>query len=714
MSRHRDVRNINLDDELDDDALSDGGEEEMTEQYQAELNASFEQVLDVIGGEETTGISEREIKEYLWQCYFKVDQTIEWALDEQERRRLARERKDIDSNQGVPTVVLDEHLPNHYSSESSQMPAHYENNGRSRVPLIVLAQQQQRMQQQEEMQRQMQNYELVNDEESSTEATPQLPRRMLSTITEKSERTEPYWSPNTQYNQNPPPPSSITTSYGQVINRDTQYETHVSENPNSIPPSPSPSVVRRLSQYSPPPSLLRSDSRSSTSSAHAPSVSVPPIDTIPDIPDTNSRSTRHVPAPVKKTSKLSQLAANARASNMSLAKTERSGPSGSAIDEGSVRTWPALRPTATSIPPSPSPLPATRLSTHSSAHSSTTSIIRKAVQTAMELEALDQQRPPKVPPKDPPRDPTPAPTDSVPASNDPIPASNNPTPAPSQSRSLEPQTPTPPTSPRRALSINRPAAPTPSRKAELPSPDTVRKPSKLALLAQSKAAPKAVARPIPTKGPSLLDSDIGRKPKPGQHFTKYLAPVANGDTVTTAITYSYESLRTLTDPKRPPEEAPYVVTLEEALEKKPSKLAAKIKKMQEKHRSIVLPEHEEVELPSAPPLFLPSSAPRALPSAFATILVDDLTSSKHKAKQKDGHHKSKTKHRRQDSAEEGIRHSREEAAPIVPGLASPAAFKFDEPSPDDVVMRARQGSALANKGALPSAARTKASSSTKA
>lgn len=482
--------------------------------------------------------------------------------------------------------------------------------------------------------------------------------------------------------------------------RDTHHETHISENPNSIPPSPSESVVRRLSQYSPPPSLPRSDSRSSMSTAHAPSVSVPPIDTIPDIPDTNSRSTHHVPAPVKKVSKLSQLAANARASNMSLARTERSGPSGSAIDEGSVRTWPALRPTATSIPPSPSPRPETHVSAKSSAPSSTSSIIRKAIRTAMELEALDNA-PPKVPPKDLPRDITPAPTD-------PVPASNGPSPAPSQPRSFEPRTPTPPMSPRRALSINRPAAPTPSKKAALPSPDSVRKPSKLALLAQSKAAPKAVTRPIPTKGPSILDSDIGRKPKPGQHFTKYLAPVANGDTVTTAITYSYESLRTLTDPKRPPEEAPYVVTLEEALEKKPSKLAAKIRKLQEKHRSIVLPEHEEVELPSTSPLFLPSSAPRALPSAFATILVDDLPSSKHKAK---GHHKSKTKHRRHESAEE---HS-EEAAPIVPGLASPAAFKFDEPSPDDVVMRARQGSSLANKGALPSTAqRTKASSSTKA
>ncbi|KAG7448925.1 uncharacterized protein BT62DRAFT_652943 [Guyanagaster necrorhizus] len=397
---------------------------------------------------------------------------------------------------------------------------------------------------------------------------------------------------------------------------------------------------------------------------------------------------------------------------MSLAKTERSGPSGSAIDEGSVRTWPALRPTATSVPPSvppsPSPLPVAHLSANASVHSSTSSLIRKAIQTAMELEALDQV-PPKVPPKDPPRDPMPAPIE-------PVPASKGHTPAPSQPQSIQPQTPTPPMSPRRALSINRPAAPTPSKNAELPSPDTVRKPSKLALLAQSKAAPKAVAKPVPTKGPSLLDSDIGRKPKPGQQFTKYLAPVANGDTVTTAITYSYESLRTLTDPKRPPEEAPYVVTLEDALEKKPSKLAAKIKKMQEKHRSIVLPEHEEVELPSTAPLFLPSSAPRALPSAFATILVDDLTSSKHKAKQRDGHHKSTTKHMRHGSAEQDTRHSREEPAPpIVPGLTSPAAFKFDEPSPDDVVMRARQGSSLANKGALLSAAqRTKVSSSTKA
>ncbi|KAK0231134.1 hypothetical protein IW262DRAFT_460489 [Armillaria fumosa] len=668
MSRHRDVRNINVDDELDDDALSDGGGEEMTEQEQAELNATFEQVREVIGDEETTGISEREIKDYLWDCFFKVDQTIQWAFDEQERRRVALERKDI---QGVPTVVLDE------TPYSSEMPLHFENNGRSRLPLIVLAQQQ--MQEQAEMQRQnMQDYEPVTYDDMSTQPTPP-PRRMLSTITERSERTEPpYWSPNTQYLQKPPPPSSTATSYGQMINRDTHHETHISENPNSIPPSPSESVVRRLSQYSPPPSLPRSDSRSSMSTTHAPSVSVPPIDTIPDIPDTNSRSTRHVPTPVRKTSKLSQLAANARASNMSLARTERSGPSGSAIDEGSVRTWPALRPTATSIPPSPSPRPETHVSAKSSAPSSTSSIIRKAIQTAMELEALDNA-PPKVPPKDSPREITPAATD-------PVPASNGHTPAPSRPRSLEPRTPTPPM-----------------------SPHTVRKPSKLALLAQSKAAPKAVTRPIPTKRPSILDSDIGRKPKPGQHFTKYLTPVANGDTVTTAITYSYESLRTLTDPKRPPEEAPYVVTLEEALEKKPSKLAAKIKKLQEKHRSIVLPEHEEVELPSTPPLFLPSSAPRALPSAFATILVDDLASSKHKAK---GHHKSKTKHRRHESAEE---HSHEEAAPIVPGLASPAAFKFDEPSPDDVVMRARQGSSLANKGALPSTAqRTKASSSTKA
>ncbi|KAK0242422.1 hypothetical protein EDD85DRAFT_288059 [Armillaria nabsnona] len=687
MSRHRDVRNINLDDELDDDALSDGGDEETTEQEQAELDAAFEQVRDIIGDEDTTGISEHEIKEYLWERFFQVDQTIQWALDEQERRRLARERKDTP---GVPTVVLDE---NPYSSD---IPPHYENN---RVPLIVQAQQ--RMQGQEEMQHQnMQYYEPEMDDDMSSQPS-QPPRRMLSTITERSERTEPpYWSPNTQYLQNPPPPSSTATSYGQMISIDTHHETHISENPNSIPPSPSESVVRRLSQYSPPPSLPRSDSRSSTSTAHAPSVSVPPIDTIPDIPDTNSRSTHHVPAPVK-VSKLSQLAANARSSNMSLARTERSGPSGSAIDEGSVRTWPALRPTATSIPPSPSPRPETHVSAKSSAPSSTSSIIRKAIRTAMELEALDNA-PPTVAPKDPPRDITPAPTD-------PVPASNGPSPAPSQPRSLEPRTPTPSMSPRRALSINRPAAPTPSKKPALPSPDTVRKPSKLALLAQSKAAPKAVTRPIHTKGPSILDSDIGRKPKPGQHFTKYLAPVANGDSVTTAITYSYESLRTLTDPKRPPEEAPYVVTLEEALEKKPSKLVAKIRKLQEKHRSIVLPEHEEVELPSKSPLFLPSSAPRALPSAFATILVDDLASSKHKAK---GHHKSKTKHRRHESAE---KHSREEAAPIVPGLASPAAFKFDEPSPDDVVMRARQGSSLANKGALPSTAqRTKASSSTKA
>ncbi|KAF9045950.1 hypothetical protein BDZ89DRAFT_100825 [Hymenopellis radicata] len=100
MSRHRDVRNLNLDDELDDDALSDGGEEEMSEKDQAALEAAFEQVISVIGDSNTTGLSDKQVKAALWDAYFDVEETIEWALGEQERRHLAQVRK------GEPLLTL--------------------------------------------------------------------------------------------------------------------------------------------------------------------------------------------------------------------------------------------------------------------------------------------------------------------------------------------------------------------------------------------------------------------------------------------------------------------------------------------------------------------------------------------------------------------------------------------------------------------------------
>jgi HBS1 N-terminus len=84
-------------DELDDDALSDGGEEEMTieqqglpeanmlasvhaEYAQAQMNDGLEQVRLVIGNEVTSELSDNSIKDALWEYYFDIERTVQWAL----------------------------------------------------------------------------------------------------------------------------------------------------------------------------------------------------------------------------------------------------------------------------------------------------------------------------------------------------------------------------------------------------------------------------------------------------------------------------------------------------------------------------------------------------------------------------------------------------------------------------------------------------------
>lgn len=113
MSRHRDFHNLNIHgltlplnnlnklskplDELDDDALSDGGEEEMTieqqglpeanilasvqaEYVQAQMNDGLEQVRLTIGNQVMSELSDNSIKDALWEYYFDVEKTVQWAL----------------------------------------------------------------------------------------------------------------------------------------------------------------------------------------------------------------------------------------------------------------------------------------------------------------------------------------------------------------------------------------------------------------------------------------------------------------------------------------------------------------------------------------------------------------------------------------------------------------------------------------------------------
>ncbi|KAF8076072.1 hypothetical protein FPV67DRAFT_396363 [Lyophyllum atratum] len=79
MSRHRHFRNLNINDEMDDDALSDGGEEDMTEEQHARLLHGLEHVRAVLGDEGVSGLSDKDIKDALWEFFFDEEKAIQWA-----------------------------------------------------------------------------------------------------------------------------------------------------------------------------------------------------------------------------------------------------------------------------------------------------------------------------------------------------------------------------------------------------------------------------------------------------------------------------------------------------------------------------------------------------------------------------------------------------------------------------------------------------------
>ncbi|KZV64027.1 hypothetical protein PENSPDRAFT_190631 [Peniophora sp. CONT] len=93
MSRHRFVRNLDLDAERDDGALSDGADEEMTPEQTAQMEDGLERVRTVLGSEAESGLSDGIVRDMLWEAFFDVDQTIDWLVLEQEKQKQARERK---------------------------------------------------------------------------------------------------------------------------------------------------------------------------------------------------------------------------------------------------------------------------------------------------------------------------------------------------------------------------------------------------------------------------------------------------------------------------------------------------------------------------------------------------------------------------------------------------------------------------------------------
>lgn len=201
--------------------------------------------------------------------------------------------------------------------------------------------------------------------------------------------------------------------------------------------------------------------------------------------------------------------------------------------------------------------------------------------------------------------------------------------------------------------------------------------SKLALLAQQKvSANKAPKLPAPK--------------------TEYLVPTANGPTATTAITTTYQSLFSLTDPKRPAympklEVAPLPTTTQ-VQQPKTSKLAMKVKKAGEKPVAQV-PAEEPEEATTAPlsPIFQAPPRSRAPPSAFASVLLqEDLVLFKPQRR---------VKERRKPGS--GDQESRKparakRAEEVVSSLTPPSSFAFDSPSPDDVIFSARRGTSLSH------------------
>ncbi|ESK93714.1 hypothetical protein Moror_1412 [Moniliophthora roreri MCA 2997] len=683
MSRHRYVKNLNIDDELDDDALSDGGEEEMTQEQHMQMIDALERVREVIGEEDISGIPDSEVRDAIWYYNFDVENTVSWCIQEQEKRRAARERQGVNP------------YSNEYGSE------------RSRIPLIYLAQQ--RMAEQGQHQGwEEQEYDDLPEHEVEQEE-PVVPvlqskRSLLSTITEKTERTEP--SP---YLMHRIPSVTSGTSYGDII-ENGRFD-HISRSPidpNTIPLSPSESAVNRLSMYEPAPSWATTSSTGSNVSSppRPPSEPVPPIETIPEIPDSTSRSVSTHPTPqksAKQPSKLAQLASS-RASSRTKSAILTSSSS------ESVKTYPKLRPAATdqssqmrpqsSSTISRSQSQSNRSQSHSASTvqqsmspSSTSFHIDKAIQIAMDMEAKDR--------------------DKAAIVHKPLP--KTPSVVSSASASTARQTP-------------RPSAPTPSKVLEQPSATespaikgkntgaVTRAPtkSKLALLAQERELQKALRAPVAKPSSPELPPEK----------TEYLTPIANGPSVTTAITTSYQTLYSLTDPSKPPtSKAPHVVPLPAVdyvtgSEKgsntgKPSKLAMKIKKAHEKHEKRPEPEPEPYTIP---PMFLPRSkstrsSHRASPSAFASVLVDDESSKGGEAENSRRRRKSSTTITTSSfssitssstatstitstSDSESRSRSTRSRKPIPMPGPSTSGFAFDSPSPDDIVFNARKGTAL--------------------
>ncbi|KDQ64951.1 hypothetical protein JAAARDRAFT_243711 [Jaapia argillacea MUCL 33604] len=658
MSRHRLVRNMNINDELDDDALSDGGEEQLSPEQEEYMANGLEHVRVALGSEEESGLDDTVIKETLWHYYFDIEKSVDWLVEEQDRRKAALERRDYGGSSVVPSFPVGP--DGEFSSDGSASPNLL---NRLNLPLMTLGQD-----------------APYGEEYSEAASTPRIGYNRLSTITERTERTEftessGTWTPGraSAAPQQLRPTSILTstTDYGQEI------ESRMIVNPNDIPPSPSLSALARLSMMEPAPSLPRSESRSPPSTPpRSPPPPLPPMEAIPDIPDYVSKSSRLpkiadrvAPRPLLKASESSDRSSTVKKSKLSaLASSRASSASLSTrssrmtdFDSATVATYPALRPS-----------PASQLSLAPSTSTSASSHVRKAIQAAMEFENLDRA------------------------------GSRTPTARSEASTVKVDRVPAPPSS--TGQSQHRSSRESMKTISET-SPPT-KQPSKLALLAQAKAQQNGSYSPT--------SKSATRSQSPGSQLhqprTKYLTPIANGASATTAITTQYQSLNNLIPPKRsalPPSYPPTdsnppssksVGRERQSQEPKQSKLAMKAKKQKQITETPIVEEPEEI--PPELPIFM-SKPTRSHTSAEAA-----------ERRERKGKQKARSSSIQDDETSTSSLTSdrRNRTLPPLPPLSSPNGFAFDSPSPDDVVLNARKGTSLAKVRSVPGPSLTSASS----
>ncbi|KAI9066374.1 hypothetical protein FKP32DRAFT_1566029, partial [Trametes sanguinea] len=714
---------LSVPEEMEDDAISDGGEEDLSPEDYDRMMDGLEHIRATLGDENQSALTDQDIKDSLYEYYFDVEHAIEDLLGKQERRFAARERQGkllTPSFTGKPLPLPPVDGEDDWSSTTDTT------SGRHNVPLVRLT---------------ASDY-LSSSEQETTRASTHP--GTLYTITELTELSEDGrdWEPSPRHLPAPLDPylqpggsratllSSVTSDYGQLIERPSLH-------PDDLPPSPSPSALQRLSYQERSGSLTPTSRRTPSSSSDTALArnacdEAPPVDNLPDIPDLKSKSSLQRPLDPSQASLLSKQSAkttertgsekksklSALASSRSSARSSVSSVSAKSYitETASDITYPVLRPSAASmvsllpdkrLPSRPSSMSQT---SESSLPTSVSRVVNEALQSAFALEAMDREAA---------KEPT---TLSIPTSRHPSAWTSTPsgTPdvppvplkSPSQVASMLSSSPSRSPGPAPTESQTTASRSVPPPGSEQPQP---RQLSKLARLAQAKAQEQTQAAKSKAQSSSQPGLILPRS------HTEYLIPTANGPTATTAITTTYQSLSNLLpkeqsklppsmryeappNPKRSPESP---VTPKQSGQKQ-SKLAMKSKTARSKADS----DHSiepAIEPVIEVPIFSPKTVrTRASPSAFASLLVnDDLGHSEADDKERRrGERKRDGSRARKERGDEGQRRKNKEhtIAPLPPAPLPPLrGFAFDVPSPDDIVFNARKGTSLAHRSAASTA-----------